>query len=75
MANGRTRRGGPESVMVFSQGECERLGLVERHPGRQDRRGVEVRLLPTGEEKLERIARPHPGELHPLLRELAEAEG
>lgn len=32
-------------------------------------------MLPTGEEKLERIARLHPGELHPLLRELAEAEG
>ncbi|HRH79551.1 MAG TPA: MarR family transcriptional regulator [Thiobacillaceae bacterium] len=54
---------------------CEKLGLVERRPGRQDRRVVEIHLLPAGEEKLERIARLHQDELHQLLREFAEAEG
>lgn len=54
---------------------CEKLDLVERRPGRQDRRVVEIHLLPAGEEKLERIARLHQDELHQLLREFAEAEG
>jgi len=54
---------------------CERLGLVERRPGLQDRRVVEIHLLPAGEERLEHVARLHQDELHHLLQEFARAEG
>lgn len=53
---------------------CEKLGLVERRPGRLDRRVVEIHLLPPGEEKLERIACLHQDELHQLLREFGRAK-
>lgn len=53
---------------------CEKLDLVERRPGREDRRVVEIHLLPAGEEKLERIASLHQDELQQLLREFARAE-
>ena len=53
---------------------CEKLGLVERSPGRDDRRVVEVRLLPKGEEILARIATRHQDELHTLLQEFAPAD-
>ena len=53
---------------------CERLELVERHPGRNDRRVVEIHLLPKGQELLARIATQHQDELHQLLREFASAE-
>lgn len=53
---------------------CEKLGLVERRPGRLDRRMVEIHLLPAGEEKLERIACLHQDELHQLLLEFGRAE-
>ncbi len=52
---------------------CEKLGLVVRGAG-QDRRVVEVRLLPKGEAILARIATQHQDELHRLLREFAPAE-
>jgi DNA-binding MarR family transcriptional regulator len=42
---------------------CEKLGLVERRPGRNDRREVEVHLTPAGEKKVDRIARLHRDEL------------
>ena len=50
---------------------CEHLGLVERQPGRDDRRVVEVHLRPDGEDILARIATQHQDELHQLLDELA----
>lgn len=53
---------------------CERMGLVERRPGREDRRKVEVHLLPKGERLLERIALLHQSELK-LLKEEFELPG
>ena len=47
---------------------CENMGLVERRPGREDRRQVEVHLLPAGEDLLARIAALHQEEVQ-LLRE------
>lgn len=38
---------------------CEKLGLVERRPGREDRRAVEVHLTATGESLTESIALHH----------------
>lgn len=45
---------------------CEKLGLVERRPGRDDRRAVEVHLTPAGEHLVERIAERHRRELKEL---------
>ncbi len=45
---------------------CEKLGLVERRPGRDDRRAVEVHLTPAGERLVERIAERHRRELKEL---------
>jgi DNA-binding MarR family transcriptional regulator len=50
---------------------CEKLGLVIRREGRQDRRVVEVHLLPAGEALLERIAGLHQNELQRLLKVFA----
>lgn len=47
---------------------CENAGLVERRPGRDDRRQVEVHLSPKGEALVERLALLHQDELN-LLRE------
>lgn len=52
---------------------CERLGLVERRPGRGDRRVVEVHLRPAGAALLARVAAGHQDELNLLLREFAQA--
>ena len=38
---------------------CEKLGLVERRPGREDRRAVEVHLTAEGERLAESIALHH----------------
>lgn len=54
---------------------CEKLGLVERRPGRLDRRTVEIHLLPAGEEMLEQVARLHQDELHQLLLEFGRTGG
>jgi DNA-binding MarR family transcriptional regulator len=54
---------------------CEKLGLVTRQPGRQDRRVVEIHLLPAGEVLLARVAGLHQDELHQLLGEVAAMEG
>jgi DNA-binding MarR family transcriptional regulator len=51
---------------------CEKLGLVERRPGRSDRRVVEVHLLPRGLELLARIATQHQDELNLLLMEFVQ---
>ncbi|MDD4882348.1 MAG: MarR family transcriptional regulator [Gallionellaceae bacterium] len=53
---------------------CEKLALVERMPGRNDRRVVEVHLRPKGEEILAGIATLHQDELHLLLGEFALAD-
>ena len=38
---------------------CEKLGLVERRPGRSDGREVEIHLTRKGERTIERLARLH----------------
>lgn len=53
---------------------CEKMGLVERRPGREDRRKVEVHLLPAGEKLLQKIALLHRSELE-LLKHEFELEG
>ena len=42
---------------------CEKLGLVERRPGREDRRAVEVHLTAAGESLTESIALHHREEI------------
>lgn len=42
---------------------CEKLGLVQRSTGREDRRTVEVRLTPRGDELVTRLAGLHRNEL------------
>lgn len=42
---------------------CEKLGLVERRPGRSDGREVEVHLTGKGARIVERLARQHRDEL------------
>lgn len=49
---------------------CEKLELVKRDTGHDDRRVVEVRLLPKGEQLLAKIATRHQDELHTLLMEI-----
>lgn len=53
---------------------CEKMGLVERRPGREDRRKVEIHLLPEGEKLLQRIALLHQHELK-LLKDEFELPG
>lgn len=53
---------------------CEKMGLVERRPGRADRRKVEIHLLPKGERLLERIALLHQSEVK-LLKEEFDLPG
>ena len=45
---------------------CEAAGLVQRKPSVQDRRRVEIHLLPAGEAVLERLAAMHRAELQSL---------
>jgi DNA-binding MarR family transcriptional regulator len=45
---------------------CETAGLVERRTNQQDRRRVEVHLLPAGETILTRLAEIHRAELRAL---------
>ena len=45
---------------------CEAAGLVQRHASQQDRRRVEVHLLPAGETILTRLAEIHRAELRAL---------
>lgn len=42
---------------------CEKLGMVERRPGRSDGREVEIHLTRKGEKSVERLARLHRDEL------------
>jgi DNA-binding MarR family transcriptional regulator len=52
---------------------CAALGLLERRPGREDGRVVEIHLLPKGERLLARVAGLHRDELHRLLGEFSPA--
>lgn len=45
---------------------CEKLGLVERQPGRSDGREVEIHLTRKGEKSVDRLARLHRDELMQL---------
>jgi DNA-binding MarR family transcriptional regulator len=45
---------------------CEALDLVRRSPGTTDRRQVEIRLAPPGEQLLSRLAELHRAELKSL---------
>ncbi|MGH8288619.1 MAG: MarR family transcriptional regulator [Steroidobacteraceae bacterium] len=47
---------------------CEALGFVVKRQGRTDRRQVEVRLAPKGEQNLQRLALLHRTELRALHR-------
>ncbi|SDN06811.1 DNA-binding transcriptional regulator, MarR family [Vreelandella arcis] len=49
---------------------CEQLGLVERRPGREDRRQIEVHLLAEGAKRVEQIAEAHQPELRQLQEEI-----
>ncbi len=49
---------------------CEEAGLVERRPGTQDRRQVQVHLLPKGRQHLSRLAALHLNELQSLYEAL-----
>ena len=49
---------------------CEALGLLERRPGRDDQRVVEVHLRAKGEALLARVALQHQDELQLLVREI-----
>lgn len=53
---------------------CEKLGLVTRRQGREDRRAVEIHLTAAGSARLERIAGLHQDELHRLITEFAQME-
>ena len=46
---------------------CEKSGLVKRRPSKEDRRQVEIHLLPKGIGLLSRIAALHQPELRQLL--------
>ena len=48
---------------------CVEMGLVERRPGQEDRRTVEIHLLAKGEKLLERIALLHQSEVALLKQE------
>lgn len=50
---------------------CVKAGMVERRAGRDDRRQVEVHLLPAGEQLVTRIAMLHQDELKLLQEEFA----
>jgi DNA-binding MarR family transcriptional regulator len=52
---------------------CEKLGLLQRRPGRADQRVVEIHLLPKGKKLLAGVAAEHQDELQLLLREFSGA--
>jgi DNA-binding MarR family transcriptional regulator len=53
---------------------CEKLDLVARNPGQNDRRVVEVHLRPKGVKMLARIAAQHQDELQVLLKAFAQTD-
>ncbi|HJV85968.1 MAG TPA: MarR family winged helix-turn-helix transcriptional regulator [Noviherbaspirillum sp.] len=57
--------------VVALTSRCEKAGLVARRPGREDKRCVEVYLLPKGEEMLQRLAYMHRDQVSELQRVLS----
>lgn len=53
---------------------CEEAGLVQRKPGRTDRRQTEVHLLPKGQRKLQKLAGQHLGQLSALAEAVRLAQ-
>lgn len=53
---------------------CEKLGLIERRANQEDRRQVEIHLLPRGEQLVERLAALHQPELR-LLEDAFSFQG
>lgn len=53
---------------------CEELRLLQRRPGREDQRIVEIHLLPKGKRLVAQLAALHKEERHALLRELAAVD-
>lgn len=53
---------------------CEEAGLVQRKPGRTDRRQTEVHLLPKGRRKLQKLAGQHLGQLSVLAEAVRLAQ-
>lgn len=53
---------------------CEELRLLQRRPGREDQRIVEIHLLPKGKQLLAQLAALHKEERRALLRELAAVD-
>ena len=62
----------PHGVVALIS-RCEQAGLVQRQPGREDRRQVEVHLLPKGRECLDRLATLHREQLALLAQATADA--
>ena len=50
---------GEQHGVVALDSRCEKQGFVERRRSTEDRRRIEVRLLPKGEEHVERLANAH----------------
>lgn len=57
--------------VVALTSRCEKAGLVGRRPGRDDRRCVEVYLLPKGEELVKRLVMMHHDQVTELQRVLS----
>jgi DNA-binding MarR family transcriptional regulator len=53
---------------------CEELMLLQRRPGREDQRIVEIHLRPKGKQLLAQLAALHKEERRALLRELAAVD-
>ncbi len=61
--------------VVALTSRCEKAGLVARRPGRDDKRCVEVYLLPKGAELLHELALQHRGQVTELQHVLAAPYG
>ncbi|WP_052452273.1 MarR family transcriptional regulator [Noviherbaspirillum autotrophicum] len=61
--------------VVALTSRCEKAGLVARRPGRDDKRCVEVYLLPKGAELLRELALLHRGQVAELQHVLAAPYG
>jgi DNA-binding MarR family transcriptional regulator len=55
-----------QHAVVTLVSRCEAAGLVQRRPNQEDRRRVEVHLLPASEALLQRLASVHRAELRAL---------
>lgn len=55
------------SRLTHTATRLERLGWVQRHAVREDRRGVELSLTPAGRAKLEELAQIHVADVRRIL--------